>query len=110
MGELLSSCGDAELRWVSDEALVALNVGEWIELPLWLPEAYTWQVGTARAQAAGLRCRPVADTVADIAAWLRDGGEDELDDWRSEHRPPPMSAEREAELLRAASPPPSRPA
>ena len=27
-----------------------------------------WHVGTDRAQAAGLRCRPVAETVADIAA------------------------------------------
>ena len=85
------------------------SVQPWIELPLWLPEGYAWQVGTERAQAAGLRCRPVAETVADVAAWLRAGGEDELDDWRAEHRPPPMSAEREAELLRAASLPPSRP-
>jgi nucleoside-diphosphate-sugar epimerase len=108
MGELLGAAGDAELRWVSDQALQALHVEPWIELPLWLPEAYTWQVGTDRAQAAGLRCRPVAETVADIAAWLEAGGEAELDDWRSEHRPPPMRAEREQELLRAASPPPSR--
>jgi 2'-hydroxyisoflavone reductase len=110
MAELLGAAGDAELRWIPDEALQALGVEPWIELPLWLPEAYTWQIGTDRAQAAGLRCRPVAETVADVAAWLRDGGEAELDDWRSEHRPPPMSAEREQELLRAASPPPSRPA
>jgi 2'-hydroxyisoflavone reductase len=101
MGELLASAGDAELRWIPDETLQALNVEPWIEFPLWLPEGFAWQVGTDRAQAAGLRCRPIAETVADIAAWLRDGGEDELDDWRAEHRPPPMSAEREAELLRA---------
>ena len=31
-----------------------------------------------------------AETVADVWAWLRDGGEAELDEWRSEHRPPPM--------------------
>jgi 2'-hydroxyisoflavone reductase len=101
MEELLTSAGDAELRWVPDEVLEALKVEPWIELPLWLPEGSAWQVGTQRAQAAGLRCRPIGETVADIAAWLRDGGEDELDDWRAEHRPPPMSAEREGELLRA---------
>ncbi len=101
--------GAAELRWIPDETLEKLEVEPWIELPLWLPEGYAWQVGTDKAQAAGLRCRPVAETVADIAAWLSAGGEDELDDWRAEHRPPPMSAEREAELLRAASLPPSRP-
>jgi 2'-hydroxyisoflavone reductase len=102
MGELLTSAGDAELRWVPDEALEALNVAPWIELPLWLPEGFAWQVQTVRAQAAGLRCRPIAETVADIAAWLAAGGEDELDDWRAEHRPPPMSPAREAELLNAA--------
>jgi nucleoside-diphosphate-sugar epimerase len=102
MGELLASAGDAELRWVPDEALEALNVEPWIELPLWLPEGFAWQVQTVRAQAAGLRCRPIAETVADIAAWLEAGGEDELDDWRAEHRPPPMSPAREAELLNAA--------
>ena len=59
----------------------------------------TWKVGTERAQAAGLRCRPVAETVADVWAWLRDGGESELDDWRSEHRPPPMEKAREEALL-----------
>ena len=84
-----------------EEVVQALNVEPWMELPLWLPEGFAWQVGTDRAQVAGLRCRPIADTVADIAAWLRAGGEQELDDWRSEHRPTPMSAEREAELLNA---------
>jgi len=38
-----------------------------------------------------------------VAAWLENGGETELDDWRVEYRPPRMSAEREAELLRLAS-------
>ena len=105
MGELLGSAGDADLRWVSDAALEAAGVEPWTELPLWLPERYagTFRLGTERAQAAGLRCRPVAETVADVAAWLRAGGESELSEWRAEHRPPPMSAEREAELLRAAS-------
>ena len=59
-------------------------------------------VGTARAQAAGLRCRPVAETVGDVWAWLRAGGEAELGDWRAEHRPRGLSAERERELLAAA--------
>ena len=73
-----------------------------MELPLWLPERFagTWRVGTERAQAAGLRCRPVAETVADVRAWLEAGGESELDDWRAEHRPPPMSHEREDALIR----------
>jgi 2'-hydroxyisoflavone reductase len=91
--------GDARLHWIADDALEAAAVEPWTELPLWLPERYegTWRIGTERAQAAGLRCRPVAETIADVDAWLREGPD--LPDWRAEHRPPRMSAEREAQLL-----------
>jgi len=89
----------AELAWIPDGRLQAAGVEPWTELPLWLPEPGTWTAGTERAQASGLRCRPIADTVADVWAWLRDGGEVELHEWRSEHRPSAMSADREAELL-----------
>jgi 2'-hydroxyisoflavone reductase len=107
MGDVLAAAvgatgSGAELEWVPDERLRAAGVEPWTELPLWLPAAEfpgTWQVGTERAQAMGLRCRPVADTVADVWAWLRAGGEAELDDWRAEHRPPPMTLERERSLL-----------
>jgi hypothetical protein len=108
MGEVLEAAvavtgSRAELVWVPDERLLAKGVEPWTELPLWLPAEGTWEVGTERAQAAGLRCRPVAETVADVWGWLRDGGEAELDSaalpWRSEHRPRPMSAERETELI-----------
>ena len=105
MGALLAACGDAELRWIPDDLLDEANVEPWTELPLWLPERFagTWRIGTERAQAAGLNCRPVQETVDDVAAWLDNGGETELDDWRVEYRPPRMSVEREAELLRLAS-------
>jgi len=104
MGELLTACGDAELRWIPDDKLEEAGVEPWTELPLWLPERFagTWRIGTERAEAAGLRCRAISETVDDIASWLNNGGEAELDDWRDEHRPPQMSAEREAELLRLA--------
>jgi nucleoside-diphosphate-sugar epimerase len=100
LGAAVAATGsDAELVWIPDERLQAEGVEPWTELPLWLPARGTWNVGTERAQAAGLRCRPVSETVADVAAWLRDGGADELGDWRSEHRPPPLPADREARLL-----------
>ena len=73
---------EAELVWIPDERLQALAVEPWVELPLWIPAAAfpgTWTIGTERARAAGLRARPVAATVADVWAWLRDGGESELD-------------------------------
>jgi 2'-hydroxyisoflavone reductase len=96
--------GGARLHWVPDDVLVAHEVEAWDELPLWIPAetaAGTWAVGTDRAQAAGLRCRPVAETVADTWAWLRDGGAAAMGDWRAENRPRGLSPERERELLAA---------
>jgi 2'-hydroxyisoflavone reductase len=95
----------ARLHWVPDDVLAAHEVEPWDELPLWIPHeagAGTWAVGTGRAQAAGLRCRPVAETVADTWAWLRDGGADAIGDWRAENRPRGLSPERERALLRSA--------
>ena len=110
MGELLGAAVDAtgsgaRLRWIPEAGLRSVAAEPWTELPLWAPEdemAGAWLVGTERARAAGLRCRPAADTVADVAAWLREGGDAELSDWGSHARPAPMSAEREAELLALA--------
>jgi 2'-hydroxyisoflavone reductase len=82
--------------------LVAAGVEGWAEVPLWLPEAEApalWHVDATRAHAAGLRCRPVADTVADVWTWLRDGGEQALTGWHAEKRAPGLTPAREAELL-----------
>jgi nucleoside-diphosphate-sugar epimerase len=105
MGEVLGAAGDAQLEWIPDDKLEAVGVEPWTELPLWLPERFagTWKVGTERAQAAGLRCRPVSETVADVAAWLAGGGEAELGDWNADVRPAPMAPERERELLALGS-------
>ena len=103
MEELLRAADPhADLRWIPDDKLEQAGVEPWMELPLWLPERHagTWRIGTAKAQAAGLRTRPIQESVDDIATWLENGGEAELDEWRAEHRPPRMSAEREAALSR----------
>jgi hypothetical protein len=96
----------ARLRWVPEAALLAAGVEPWTELPLWVPEADgwrgTWQIATDRAQAEGLRPRPIAETVADTAAWLSAGGATTLDDWGSHARPMGLSPERERELLALA--------
>jgi 2'-hydroxyisoflavone reductase len=96
---------DARLVWVPDDALAAAGVEPWTEVPLWLPEADapgTWRVDASRAQAAGLRCRPVAETVADVWSWLRDGGPDaEGEDWLSPHAARGLAPEREREVLAA---------
>jgi nucleoside-diphosphate-sugar epimerase len=102
----------ARLRWISDGILVEHEVEPWDELPLWIPDATgagTWAVGTERAQAAGLRCRRIAETVADTWAWLRDGGEAQLPEWRADMRPRGLSEERERALLAAVRPRARRP-
>ena len=70
-GELLETCcavtgSDAHVTWVPDQFLVENGVGEWMELPLWLtgPEnEYADRVEVRRAVEAGLRFRPLEDTV-----------------------------------------------
>ena len=92
---------DARLGWV-DGARVAEALEEpWVQLPIWpapLPElAHVYDVDTRRAEAAGLRSRPLAETVGDTWRWLRDGGE--LSAWREEVRGEALEAARERALL-----------
>jgi 2'-hydroxyisoflavone reductase len=57
---------DAEITWVSPEFLVEHDVGEWMELPLWLVDpsmAYADRVDVSRALGAGLAFRPLEETV-----------------------------------------------
>jgi 2'-hydroxyisoflavone reductase len=53
-------------------------VEPWTELPLWMPGGqesdHVWGAETAAAEAAGLRTRPVRETVADTWAWMAAGG------------------------------------
>jgi 2'-hydroxyisoflavone reductase len=70
-GELLETCRsvagtDAEVTWVPDEFLVEQEVGEWMELPLWIADpamAAADRADVFRALAEGLRFRPLEDTV-----------------------------------------------
>ena len=69
--ELLETCravtgSAAEVTWVDEGFLLANEVGEWMELPLWLAGpamAYADRVDVARALGAGLRFRALEDTV-----------------------------------------------
>jgi nucleoside-diphosphate-sugar epimerase len=80
MRELLETCvrvtgSDAELRWTEPATITAAGVQPWMDLPIWVPpgEDYAFFHGAdvSKALAAGLRCRPVADTVSDTWSWLR---------------------------------------
>ena len=75
-GELLDECrsvsGHAEIVWVPPERLVAAGVGEWMELPLWIvsPEySAMHRTDVSKAKRAGLRFRPLAETISDTLAW-----------------------------------------
>ncbi|MEW1863648.1 MULTISPECIES: NAD-dependent epimerase/dehydratase family protein [unclassified Streptomyces] len=79
MGELLETCArvtgsDAALRWVAPEVVEAAGIEPWTDLPVWLPPGElhdTLHRGDVRkALGAGLRCRPVGETVADTWRWL----------------------------------------
>lgn len=69
---------DPAWHWAEPARLAELDVQPWAgprSLPLWLPGAD--HAGTAArddsaAVAAGLRCRPIADTARDTLAWVRD--------------------------------------
>ncbi|GAA0497214.1 reductase [Paractinoplanes deccanensis] len=83
MGELLEAAnevtgGRALLRWTDPDAIVAAGVEPWTQLPIWFPpgpEHEFMNTGdVSKAVAAGLRCRPARETVADTWAWLRDAG------------------------------------
>jgi nucleoside-diphosphate-sugar epimerase len=75
-GSFLNDCiattgSDAQLVWVDDQFLLDRGVRQWTELPLWRTFPGTWNVASDRALAAGLNCRPMADTVRDTWIWLR---------------------------------------
>lgn len=117
-GEFVTTCvaatGDrAEPVWVADEVLADHDVALWTGLPLWAPPhgatAAVWTASSAKAVAAGLRCRPVAESLRDTAAWLfAPGGMDEaFDDAARPLREVKVTPERERLILAAVGRRPS---
>ncbi|MDH6118400.1 2'-hydroxyisoflavone reductase [Kitasatospora sp. GAS204A] len=106
MGDLLETCvaatgSTAELRWTDPEVLLAAGVEPWTQLPIWIPpgelHATMHRGNVGKALAAGLRCRPLSETVADTWAWQRElpGGVPS----GTGHSASGISAELERELL-----------
>jgi 2'-hydroxyisoflavone reductase len=83
-GELLEG---ANVTWVPDEFLQEHEVGEWMELPLWIAGTGL-RVDVGRIVSEGLRTRPLAETLAGAA------GAPDVDGVG-------LSPEREADLLSA---------
>ncbi|MGX1130206.1 2'-hydroxyisoflavone reductase [Streptomyces glaucescens] len=84
IGTLLEACarvtgGAAELRWTAPELILEAGIEPWTQLPVWVPPNSDLHealhcADVSRAVAAGLRCRPVEETVADTWSWLRELG------------------------------------
>lgn len=77
--ELVDTCSvvtDAGARpvWVDPNWLADQGVQQWTELPLWRTHPGVWAVDSARAVAAGLVCRPLADTIQETWEWMMGGG------------------------------------
>ena len=95
--QLLETCRaiagtESTISWVPNDFLLEHEVGEWMQLPLWIADpamAAADQVDVRRALAEGLRFRPLADTVRGTleAASTTDAAG--------------LAPEREAELLAA---------
>jgi 2'-hydroxyisoflavone reductase len=91
------SGSETTITWIPDGFLEQQQVGEWVELPLWIPEREGPGVGDvncARAIAAGLTFRPLAETIDATLAWLATRPIDY--DWKAG-----LTPEREAEVLAA---------
>ncbi|MGW1108146.1 NAD-dependent epimerase/dehydratase family protein [Streptomyces sp. NPDC002540] len=106
MGQLLEACvratgSAAELRWTPAETILAAGVEPWSDLPVWLPPGELYDTmhrgDVSKAYAAGLRCRPVEETVADTWKWLGELGG--VAPQRPDRAPVGLDPRVEAELL-----------
>jgi nucleoside-diphosphate-sugar epimerase len=104
MGSIVDALRDTPTApqpvWVDDAQLLSHKVEPWTGLPLWIPatagEAGFMEFDCRRAAAAGLRVRPLAETIADTAAWL--STRDNSGAWKAV-----LTAEREREILAHAN-------
>jgi 2'-hydroxyisoflavone reductase len=102
-GGLLAACrdvtgSDAVVEWVGEQWLIEQGVRQWTEIPLWRALPTAWSMSTTRAQAAGLECRPLHETVADTWAWLQSGGRPVSHERSPEHG---LAPDREKALIDA---------
>ena len=113
-GAMVLACADVvgvepELVWVNQDWLVDQGVRQWTDVPLWRNAGAPWAVSVDRALAAGLRCRPLAETAADTWRWLNSGGRQASNERMAGYGLDPA---REAAIIarwRAATAPPIAP-
>jgi 2'-hydroxyisoflavone reductase len=84
MGELLDTAntitgGHADLHWTDPQPILDAGIQPWMDLPIWLaPDTDDYHLlhhgDVTKALNAGLKNRPVAETVADTWTWLHSIG------------------------------------
>ncbi|MEM1046705.1 MAG: NAD-dependent epimerase/dehydratase family protein [Pseudomonadota bacterium] len=86
---------NAEPVWVSEEAILDADITPWIDVPMMTSVRpsfrHLMEVSTDKAQAAGLECRPLRQTLIPLIEWDRSR--------RSVPLKGGMSADQEARLL-----------
>ncbi len=102
LGALLDACkqvsaSDANFKWASVEFLNQNKVEAWSDMPVWVPDNEENQgfsrVAISKAVKAGLKFRPLEDTVRDTIAWANTRPTDH--EWRAG-----LKEDREKELLK----------
>jgi 2'-hydroxyisoflavone reductase len=88
-GTLNHTCS---FTWVDDAFLEANKVSAWGEMGCWTPKAKNGHSSNQKSIAAGAKYRPIAETIRDTAAWVKDGRGNR--EWGAGMKP-----EREQELL-----------
>jgi 2'-hydroxyisoflavone reductase len=88
------------VAWTDEATLLEHKVAPWTGLPLWIPASFAEEAGfmgidCGKARAAGLRTRPLPQTIADTAAWLVQ--RDNAGAWKDV-----LTAAAEREILAAA--------
>ncbi len=100
MGDVIETCQrvakiQSSITWVDEEFLLDQKIAPYTEIPLWLPKP-VWamsKVNISRALDAGLKFRPLSETVADTLTWEQTRPVDF--EWVNGLKP-----EREVELLK----------
>ncbi|MCZ4272422.1 NAD-dependent epimerase/dehydratase family protein [Maritalea porphyrae] len=64
-----------EINWVTNSEIVAANISPWTNVPMMPPDSpqfkHFFEVDTSKAIKAGLRCRPLPETLLPLINWDR---------------------------------------